>query len=101
MPRWGPDGKELFYVTSYDNGTLMSVRVRAAGASFAADTPTELFRVGMVTPPHSTRINVYHTYAVAPDSQRFLIPRPVSSLRGDATPALIRVLANWTGLLDR
>jgi len=100
-PRWGPDGKELFYVTSYDNGTLMSVPVRAAGASFVAGTPTELFRVGMVTPPHSTRINVYHTYAVAPGSQRFLIPRPISSLRGDATPALITVLVNWTALLHR
>jgi Tol biopolymer transport system component len=100
-PRWGRDVKELFYVTSYDNGTLMSVPVRTAGATFVAGVPVTLFNVGMVTPPHSTRINVYHTYAVAPGSQRFLIPRPISQIRGDATPQWITVVTNWTGALTQ
>ena len=43
----------------------------------------------------------YHTYAVSPDGQRFLIPRPVSNLQGDAASSPITVVLNWTAALKR
>jgi hypothetical protein len=98
-PRWRADGNELFYVSSYDNGQLMAVPVRVDGDGFVAGTPQRLFGMGLITPPHSTTINVYHTYDVAPDGQRFLIPRPASTLRGDASPMPITVVLNWTAML--
>jgi hypothetical protein len=99
-PRWGRNGKELFYVTSYDNGTLMAVPVRRDGDTVALGAPHELFNTGMLTPPHSTTIPTYHTYAVAPDSQRFLVPRPVSTLR-ERTPSPITVVVNWQAMLEQ
>ena len=59
----------------------------------------ELFPVGMVTPPHSTTINVYHTYAVSRDGTRFLIPRPVARLKAGAPSTAITVHTNWTEML--
>ena len=100
-PRWGPDGRELFYATAYDGGKLMAVSVRGDGATFELGRPEELFDLGMVTPPHSTTIPQYHTYAVSPDGQRFLIPRLVSRLSRTASAASIEVVLNWTTLLER
>jgi hypothetical protein len=100
-PRWGRDGNELFYLTSYDNGTLMAVAVRRERDTFVPGTPRELFRTGIVSPPHSTTIPMYHSYAVAPDGQRFLLPRPVSMLRSTQAVTPLTVVVNWTALLDR
>ena len=55
----------------------------------------------MVTPPHSTTIPQYHTYAVSTDGERFLIPRLVSRLSRTASAASIEVVLNWTTLLER
>jgi eukaryotic-like serine/threonine-protein kinase len=102
MPRWSPTGRELFYLTSYDAGMLMSVSVQTNRNTFVASMPRELFGAGMITPPHSTAINVYHTYAVSPDGQRFLIPRSTSTLRSsEAAPTPITLVLNWTTLLRR
>jgi Tol biopolymer transport system component len=95
-PRWRPDGKELFYMTSYDRGTLMAAAVRGEGSTFVSGTPKELFDTGIRTPPHSAIIPTYHTYAVSPDGNRFLIPRPSSSLGGTAADPPITVVLNWT-----
>jgi Tol biopolymer transport system component len=100
-PRWGRDGRELFYVSSYDSGQLMAAPVRIEGNRLVPGTPKALFSTGLITPPHSTSINVYHTYAVSPDSQRFLIPRPAPMLRDDATPTPITVVLNWPTMLER
>jgi Tol biopolymer transport system component len=100
-PRWKQDGTELFYVTSYDSGLLMAVPVQTEGATFVAGVPTELFNTGLITPPHSTSINVYHTYAVSPNGKRFLIPRPAAMLQDGPTPASITVVLNWTAMLER
>jgi Tol biopolymer transport system component len=99
-PRWrGDGGKELFYVTSYNEGTLMAVSYRIDGHTFVPLKEEELFPVGMVTPPHSTTINVYHTYVVSPDGARFLIPRPVSRLKAGTPTTPITVHTNWTAML--
>jgi hypothetical protein len=37
----------------------------------------------------------------SPDGRRFLIPRPVSKLRGDAPDRPIAVALNWDALLRR
>lgn len=99
-PRWrGDGGKELFYVTSYNEGKLVAVTYRIDGLTFVPTKEDELFPVGMVTPPHSTTINVYHTYAVSTDGTRFLIPRPVARLKAGAPSTAITVHTNWTEML--
>ena len=98
-PRWSRDGTELFYISSYDDGTLMSLRVRSDRGRLTVETPRPLFKVEMVTPPHSSTINTYHTYAVSPDSQRFLIPRPPALLKDDAIPTPITVVLHWTAMV--
>jgi eukaryotic-like serine/threonine-protein kinase len=100
-PRWGPDSRELFYATAYDDGKLMAVRVHDDGSSFEPGRPEELFQLGMVTPPHSTTIPQYHTFAVSADGQRFLIPRLASRLSPTPSAASIEVVLNWTKLLER
>ena len=99
-PRWRKDGKELYYMTRYDHGKLMTVPVEAAGDTFVPGVPQELFGVDMAVVPHSTAVQNFHTYAVAPDGQRFLIPVPVSLLRDEGPTASIVVVLNWTALLQ-
>ena len=41
MPRWSPDGKELFY--SATGGTLMAVSITPLGASIQIRAPDSLF----------------------------------------------------------
>jgi serine/threonine protein kinase len=101
MPRWRQDNKELFYVTAYDNGKLMSATVQGERTKFVSGTPKELFNTGMVTPPHSTSINVYHAYDVSTDGLKFLLPRPVSRFGDASGPASIAVVLNWEALLQR
>jgi dipeptidyl aminopeptidase/acylaminoacyl peptidase len=101
LPRWRRRGSELYYVTSYDSGKLMAVAFRDERGAFLPDPPQELFDAGMVTPPHSSTINTYHAFAVSPDGQRFLIPRPVPTVRHDIPDRPITVVLNWTALLTR
>ena len=41
MPRWSPDGAELYYVTG--NGTLVAVSVKRNGAALQVKAPVTLF----------------------------------------------------------
>ena len=87
QPRWGADGRELFYLAP--DGTLMTVSVRA-GETLTTDAPRPLF---------GTRLDfgsLRQTYAVSPDGQRFLLLQPT----GSGTPMLTVVL-NWPSLLRR
>ena len=82
MPRWGRDGKELFYI-SPDN-EMMAVEV-ATRAVFKACKPHPLFQNGIVdtgirTGPMS--------WDIAPDG-RFLIVTETS------TDASVTVALNW------
>jgi Tol biopolymer transport system component len=86
LPRWRPDGRELFYLTP--DGTLMAVAVNA-GATFEFGTPQALFRTGIrLMPVYKTWMN---QYAVARDGQRFLLNRPVS----DPAPNAITAVIPW------
>jgi Tol biopolymer transport system component len=91
FPRWRSDGHELFYMSQVSYGKLMAVDVRSTGATFEAGTPKALFDSGYLNLAHS---GFYHTYAVSPDGQRFLIPRPpAGSPDTDSSP--IVVVLNW------
>jgi Tol biopolymer transport system component len=92
FPRWRPDGRELFYMDRVTNGKLMSVDVRSNGSIFEAGTPRELFESMYNNLSHGG--GQYHTFAVSPDGQRFLIPRPIERDTDRATTPIVVVL-NW------
>jgi Tol biopolymer transport system component len=95
--RWSSDGTELFYMSATSLGKLMSVKVNPAGPTFEYGEPTALFDSGYVNFTHGLN---YHTYAVSPDGQRFLIPRPEGGEEGAAaTP--VTVVVNWTAAFTR
>ena len=88
--RWRRDGRELFYMDRGSSGKLVAIDVKSSASTFEAGTPKELFDPGYVNLPAG---GPYHTYAVSPDGQRFLIPRPESAAA--ETPAPIVVVLNW------
>jgi hypothetical protein len=94
--RWRPNGKELFYLTSLNNGKMMAVEIKQGGSSFQYETAKELFDSKYVNYIHGL---FYHTYAVSPDGQRFLIPRPVETV-SEVSNSVTAVL-NWTSLLKK
>ena len=85
QPRWGPDGRELFYLSP--DGRLMTVSVQA-GDTFNADAPRPLFATRL-----DTR-GLRQTYAVSPDGQRFLLVLPT-----DVGVSTLTVVLNWPALL--
>jgi len=98
FPRWRRDGKELFYMGSASSGKIISVRVDPAGPGFEYGSPSELFDSGyfnFLSPVP------YHTFAVSPDGQQFLIPRPESMVGQDAASAPIIVVLNWAAGLKK
>ena len=99
FPRWRRDGKELFYMGIVSQGKIISVEVNPAGPTFEYGDPVELFDSGYVDFGHTG--GNYHTYAVSPDGQRFLIPRPESTSSEETAPAPITVGLNWTAGLKK
>ena len=81
MPRWRPDGKELYYIAP--DGRLMAAPITTQGATLEPGTPVALFQ---------TRIynGARQQYEVAPNG-RFLIN--VTGENAAATP--ITLLQNW------
>jgi Tol biopolymer transport system component/tRNA A-37 threonylcarbamoyl transferase component Bud32 len=97
-PRWRRDGKEIYFMTSYEHGTMMAAPIETDGTTLSSGVPEALFGVDMAIVPHSTLMPNFHTYAVTPDGQRFVMPLPVSRLHaGGGTP--ITVVISWTALL--
>jgi Tol biopolymer transport system component len=94
--RWRPDGTELFYMSATSLGKLMSVKVNPDSPTLEYGSPTELFDSGYVNFTHGLN---YHTYAVSPDGQRFLIPRPEGEERAVSAP--LTVVVNWTAAFTR
>jgi len=86
-PRWGPDGRELFYVEP--SGKLMAVPIRANGTSLDVGTPTALFLPPMVG--GGTNVVRHRAqYDVAPDG-RFLINVTLQ----EAVVSPITIVLNW------
>jgi len=91
LPRWRPDGRELFFLQT--DGTLMVVDPREDSAD-----PRPLFRVEGVTPSdvYSPPRERFATYDVTADGQRFLM-RLVEDPRDRSYD--LRVWVNWAEAL--
>jgi eukaryotic-like serine/threonine-protein kinase len=96
-PRWGRDGRELFYVTM-DN-RLMAVPLRLADdRTLVPGAAAELFRTQLATPGSTTSILGFTSraeYGVARDG-RFLMNVNVE----EAAASPIAVVLNWTATLQ-
>jgi len=84
-PQWGPDGRELFYISA--DSKLMQVGLKVGRESIEPSAPRELFPLsggfwGSV-------------YAVAPDGKRFLVNQIMPDF------ALLEVIVNWPALLKK
>jgi eukaryotic-like serine/threonine-protein kinase len=83
LPRWGRDGKELFYLAA--TGDLVAIPARTSGG-FEAGSPTVLFAAS--PPPEG--------YDVAPDGRRFLFQE--RALEGDVP---LTMVVNWPAEMRR
>jgi eukaryotic-like serine/threonine-protein kinase len=87
-PRWGRDGKEIFYL-GLDN-KLMAATVNGAGSAFEVGAMRGLFGTRAIT-------NQRSMYDPSPDSQRFL----VNTLADEDAAAPITLVVNWPALLKK
>lgn len=90
-PRWRGDGKEMFYL-ALDGKTVMAVPL-AEGLPSRAEIPTKLFSSAWEPPARL----LGSTYAVSADGRRFLM----AAAAGQAAPAPITVVLNWTATLKK
>jgi eukaryotic-like serine/threonine-protein kinase len=83
QPRWGMDGRELFYLSQ--DSRIMAVAVKS-GIEFETGSPRPLFQV------RGGRLfdDILYEYDVTPDGQHFLFNL---SLEGTVPP--ITVIVNW------
>jgi hypothetical protein len=88
QPKWRGDGKELFYVGI--DGRLMAVEIKESADRIEVAHPVALF--GGVNPAAGQ-----DKYAATRDGQRFLVIVPT----GKGTGGRIRVVTNWTSLLQQ
>src|SRR5262249_33716627 len=100
FPRWRGDSKELFFQTTA-GGKFAAVSIRGDGATLQHGDPEELFESKQPTTAPPGHSGHFHVYAVSPDGQRFLIPRPASELEGGNVSTPITIVLNWTALLKR
>jgi Tol biopolymer transport system component/tRNA A-37 threonylcarbamoyl transferase component Bud32 len=84
FPRWGPGGRELFYVSLNDR--LMAVDLKLGKDSVEPSAPRELF------PLPTPTIN-FIPYDVTADGERFLVQAPPQQ----APP--LTVMVNWPALV--
>ena len=86
QPRWGGDGRELFYLSLDSKLTAVPVAFSANDDRARIGTPVPLFpaRVGALQDVG------LHLYSVTEDGQRFLLDTVV-----EETPAPISIVLNW------
>jgi Tol biopolymer transport system component len=70
--RWRGDSKELYYLSRVSFGQMMAVEINANGSTLQPGKPRALFDSRYVNLNHPSN---YHTYSVAADGKRFLVPR--------------------------
>ena len=73
FPRWRGDGRELYYASAVSLGMVMAAAVTATADAIEVSKPQPLFDTEYINFGHQSN---YHTFAVSPDGERFLIPRP-------------------------
>jgi eukaryotic-like serine/threonine-protein kinase len=82
QPIWRADGRELIYVSL--DGTVTAVRIQNNGSTPAISAPQRLFRSTLAP-------DVWQTYSMTSDGQRFLIPMPEQQ----TSRPLITVVVNF------
>ena len=94
QPLWGPDGRELFYVTP--TGQLTAVPIETD--PFAPGNPEVVLERSYLSRPGG--IAVGRTYDVSPDGKRFLMIKDGGP--GDETePTQLILVQNWLDELKR
>jgi Tol biopolymer transport system component len=83
LPRWRPDGRELFYLAS--DGKLMATTVHPS-TTFEFDTPHALFETPSARSATQALMN---QYAISRDGQRFLLNRRLPDPGADAITAVV------------
>jgi hypothetical protein len=86
--RWGPDGKELFYIALDDRLMAVPIQLASDGQSVEARAPVPLFTTHVGGALQQSQYTPH--YVVAPDG-RFLINTVVE----DANAPPITVILNW------
>src|SRR5262245_44894288 len=86
-PKWGSDGRELFYRDT--NGAMWSARVTADGSELRVTAPERLFTLDAL------RLGIVN-WTPAPDG-RFLVDLPI----GDTTTPPITVVVNWLATVKK
>ena len=91
IPRWRPDGKELYYLTP--QGDVAAVTVKSTDVRIDLSAPSVLFATGRPAPFGNTKTSLQ----VNADGTRFLV------LRADDTagPDLLTLVTNWTTVTRR
>jgi Tol biopolymer transport system component len=96
-PRWGPDGRELFYVAPDGKLMAVAIQVEPDGRALNLGPPTALFPTRLAT---GTGVSIGFRsrpqYAVAPDG-RFLMNVTVD----DTVVSPISIILNWASLLRK
>jgi eukaryotic-like serine/threonine-protein kinase len=69
QPLWARDGGELFFLSP--DGSLMTSKVRTAGAAWSSDPPVKLLEPGYWS------LTPLRNFDVSPDGKRFLVVTPV------------------------
>jgi Tol biopolymer transport system component len=95
QPRWGPDGRELFFV-NVSRGTsaaeMTTVPVQPSGGRFASGAPASLFKV-----PMAPKLLIGRDYDVSADGQQFLVGTVVD----DAQSTPVTLVLNWRAGLKK
>jgi eukaryotic-like serine/threonine-protein kinase len=101
--RWRRDGKELFYVNNisgFSGSPLMAVPIQTDGSTFRAGIPKLLFDTQLSAGTRHPG-GPANSFAVAPDGQRFLMPRPAAGSAIEPAPSTITVVLNWPALMKK
>jgi Tol biopolymer transport system component len=73
FPRWRGDSRELYYTSAVSFGMIMAAALTATPDNIEVAESRPLFATDYINLGHPSN---YHTFAVSPDGERFLIPRP-------------------------
>jgi dipeptidyl aminopeptidase/acylaminoacyl peptidase len=85
FPQWGPDGRELFYISG--DGMLTVVGLKDVAGGIEASSPRQLF-------PLAARTYIASPYEVSPDGKRFLVHQAEPNTTLD-------VVLNWPAMLRK
>lgn len=90
QPRWGPDGRELFYLGLDRRLMAVPIRPTADGKGLEVGAPQPLF-TAPVAEPVPLQSGYVLAYDVSPDGQRFL----VNTVTEEPSLAPITLVLNW------